>query len=331
MVFERELTRSSESHVGTFTADNIKGHDKDVKYKGKLLSQGRFKTRAELGELATPGLGNKQWQVFGRKLSDFAHIVIDYDDSIVGYVDFDKNAHTGAFRFSNKAYTYNTQTYLVQCNSYDDSILESDPNLTAVNPITTTTKPTKPKMQQSDNAYNLHLITCDNMSQASRVAERILPFTIQASSSSAGSAAVPIKYIDKYGNSCKPAHDSFKEFDYSEGDLYYVGVHKLSDEVIKRTGYSYDSTIVISRTRKKAMLNKKTHNVQNIPHLTMTYEQYKSKFESLYYKSEPAPQVTVTQSTTVTPVIKTDSKVNRFDELVSLRDGSEFSKFLNDY
>lgn len=105
----------------------------------------------------------------------------------------------------------------------------------------------------------------------------------------------------------------------------------MSDEVIKRTGYSYDSTIVISRTRKKAMLNKKTHNVQNIPHLTMTYEQYKSKFESLYYKSEPAPQVTVTQSTTVTPVIKTDSKVNRFDELVSLRDGSEFSKFLNDY
>ena len=79
------------------------------------------------------------------------------------------------------------------------------------------------------------------------------------------------------------------------------------------------------------MLNKKTHNVQNIPHLTMTYEQYKSKFELLYYKSEPAPQVTVTQSTPVTPVIRTDSKVNRFDELVSLRDDSEFSKFFTLY
>ena len=160
--------------------------------------------------------------MFGRKLSDFAHIVIDYDDSIVGYVDFDKNAHIGAFFFSNTTYSYNASAYLVQCSSGDNSILESDPNLTAANPITTTTKPTKPKMQQSDNAYNLHMITCDNMSQASRVAERILPFTLQASSSSAGSAAVPIKYIDKYGNSCKPAHDSFKEFDYSEGDLYYV-------------------------------------------------------------------------------------------------------------
>ena len=59
LILDRELTTSGKSHVGTFIA-KPEAHDPDVMYLGRKLSQWRFKTREELGEIARAWCDNKQ-------------------------------------------------------------------------------------------------------------------------------------------------------------------------------------------------------------------------------------------------------------------------------